>query len=285
MAKEENGGDVKHVIILDEKKKNNEPVNEDAAQELLRELNSYAGDDGEDDEERIVTQRTRIRIKRRKKITRLQKHLLILAASVLVLIGVIVAASEGINNNYRAPVNVYELYLNKPSYDGEELSYAYGNGLAERKLKKLRDILHSSDEYMDGLNASANRSAAEYEANLLKYGEDFRYTVRIDAAFALSQAELAGYSSDFSGIIRDIGNSSLTRSDSGELTVAVLDVTSALENARITRGYRLECTKMLSGGTADGPVSETEKCTFTVVKLNGRWIMWDKIYDILRLSY
>lgn len=277
--------DFKRVIILDEKKRNNEPVDEDSTEELLRELDKYA-DDEDDGQERIVTERTRIRIKKRRKTSRLKKHIVILIASLVVLAVVVVTAVAGISNNYRVPVSVYEEYLNKHSFDGEELSYAYGNGLAERRLKKLRQLLReTTDDYTDRLNATVYSSEAAYEDNVRKYGEDFKYTVRIDSMVPLSHIELMSLSNDFAGIIRDINNSSYVRSGSGELTVAIVDMTSALENARITRGYHLYCTQTVSYAGVDGPSSETESVEFTVVKLNGRWIMWDKIYDILRLSY
>ena len=105
----EDNEDIKRVIILDEKKANNEPADEEEAEELLKELAMYA--DAEDDgEERIVTERTRIRIRRKRKLTKLHKHFLILIASLIVLVGVIIAAVTGINNNYRVPVAVYEEY-------------------------------------------------------------------------------------------------------------------------------------------------------------------------------
>ena len=282
MADNEN---IKKVIILDEKKKNNEPADEDAAQELLEELNRYS-DDEDDGVERVVTERTRIRIKRRKKLTKLHKHIIILSVSAAVLIVVAVAAVSGAKNNYRVPVSVYEEYLNSPGYDGEELSYAYGNGLAERRLRKLRQILRDTDDtYVDGLNGTVIKSEEEYEENRERYGDDFKYSVHIDSIVPLNRYEILSLSNDFSGIIRDINNSSFVRSDSGDLTMAVIDVTSVLENARITKGYHLYCTQNVTGSKDDGHVSETDRCEFTVVKLGGRWIMWDKIYDILRLSY
>lgn len=282
MADNEN---IKKVIILDEKKKNNEPVDEEAAQELLEELNRYA-DNEDDGVERVVTERTRIRIKRRRKLTKLNKHIMILSASLIVLIVVAIAGVSGAKNNYRVPVSVYEEFLNSPVYDGEELSYAYGNGLAERRFKKLRQILRETDDaYVEGLNKTVVRSEEEYEDNLKRYGEDFKYSVHIDSIVPLSRYEILSLSNDFSGIIRDINNSSFVRSDSGDLTMAIIDVTSVLENARITKGYHLYCTQSVTGSTDDGPVSEMNSCEFTVVKLGGRWIMWDKIYDILRLSY
>lgn len=280
----EDNENIKKVIILDEKKKNNEPAEEEA-QELLEELNRYA--DGEDDgEERVVTERTRIRIRRRRKLTKLHKHIMILGASLIVLIAVAAAAVLGAGNNYRVPVSVYEEFLNSPGYDGEELSYAYGNGLAERRLRKLRQILRDTDDtYVDRLNGTVIKSEEEYEENRERYGDDFKYTVHIDSMVPLNRYEILSLTNDFSGIIRDINNSSFVRSDSGDLTMAVIDATSALENARITKGYHLYCTQNVTGSSDGGPVSEMSRCEFTVVKLGGRWIMWDKIYDILRLSY
>lgn len=281
--------DHKRVIILDEKKQNNEPVDEGTEEELLRELDKYDSFDDESEEDPeavVVTERTRIRIKRRRKLTGFHKHIIILAASVVVLIAVAAAAVSGVSNNYRVPVAVYEEYLNKQSYDGEELSYAYGNGLAERRLKKLRQLLRESEsDYQERINESVLRSEAVYEDNIRRYGDDFEYTVRIDSVVPLSHIELVSLTNDFDGIIRDINNSSLMRSDSGDLTVAVVDLTSSLDDSRITRGYHLHCTQNVTGAADDGPVSEMSKCEFTVVKLNGRWIMWDKIYDIFRLSY
>ncbi len=281
----EDNENIKKVIILDEKKKNNKPADEEEVQELLEELNRYA--DSEDDgEERVVTERTRIRIRRRRKLTKLNKHIMILGASLIVLIAVAAAAVLSAGNNYRVPVSVYEEFLNSPGYDGEELSYAYGNGLAERRFRKLRQILRETDDtYINGLNETVVRSRDEYEDNRKRYGDDFKYTVHIDSMVPLNRYEILSLTNDFSGIIRDINNSSFVRSDSGDLTMAVIDVTSALENARITKGYHLYCTQNVTGSSDDGPVSEMSRCEFTVVKLGGRWIMWDKIYDILRLSY
>ena len=126
------------------------------------------------------------------------------------------------------------------------------------------------------------RVIAGYSVNFLDLDG---YSVHIDSIVPLNRYEILSLSNDFSGIIRDINNSSFVRSDSGDLTMAVIDVTSVLENARITKGYHLYCTQNVTGSKDDGPVSETDRCEFTVVKLGGRWIMWDKIYDILRLSY
>ena len=138
---------------------------------------------------------------------------------------------------------------------------------------------------MDAFYASIDESRALYDENRIKYGDDFKYSIKINEAEPISSAQCNAYTSDFTGIIEDIGGSGLARMGNAELNAALADLTASLDGARVTRGYRLYCTMSVSGSTTDGPVSEITSCEFTVVKLKGRWIMWDSIYDIFKLSY
>ncbi|MCR5233122.1 MAG: hypothetical protein K6E53_04355 [Lachnospiraceae bacterium] len=283
----------KRVIILDEKRKGNRPVDDEAAKRLLKELNRedpFADTDDEPDdnnagEETEITEVTRLRIVRKKRLSKKNKLLIGLAASLIVLVIVSVMAIQAVNNNYRTPVRIYEEYCNKRSYDGEDRSTAYGNGVASEELKQLRMLLRRSDDYVKGLNESVMQSEMRYQDNCFKYGEDFRVRVTIEGTSPLSPAELNSCRAELSGIINDIGNSSLARSGNSDLTLAVTELTDVLGHPRITKGYRLRCVQSVTGSMLDGPASSVEYKDFTVVRLNGRWIMWDEIYEILRLSY
>ena len=291
-------GNKKRVIILDENKKGDAPVDEEAIAGLMDEIGRELKEEGDiSPEERIGEDegpkeaeeadavRGADKTGKRRRISRMNRLRIVLIVSVAVLVCVIIAALRYVGNNYETPVKVYEEYLNKPSYDGEELSRALGNGVADKELAGLRTILKASDEYMDSLNRSVLKSEEIYHDNCDRYGDDFKYTVSIEGMKPLKENELRACEATLAGIVNDIGNSSLARSESAELTLAVTGLTAELEHARITRGYRLYCTQHVSGSMEDGPISAVENVNVTVVKLNGRWIMWDKIYEILRLSY
>ena len=287
MAKDK---DLKHVIVLDDGKRPR-PDEEDEAQELLEELDRYApeedDDDGEIREERKPVRAVErpARVKRAVKLTKKGKLIIFLLVSVFILTLTVLAALYNSDLGYREPVAIYEKYLNRTGYDGEELSYAYANGLAKHQFRELRDIQNKSDEYVRSLEESKIVYNAEYLDNIAKYGENFKCTVTIDRAEALSEGRLRELTDDFYGLILDLSSSSMARADDKELAGAVGRLTDKLSDAHITRGYHLYCTKNYSGQLDDGPVSSMEKCDFTVVKLNGHWIMWEKIYDVFRMTF
>ncbi len=281
----------KHVIILDDKKKKadreNDPLFEDEEVRPGRESGRYSEYDGTEDDrdEDDGSPEYVVYIRRRRKKSRKRKQIGALIFSAMILVMVLIGALLGRFNNYREPVRIYEKYLNRASYSGEDLSYAYGNGLAQRKLKKVRTLLHENSDYMDALKGTVRAREEEHAAECLKYGDDHRYTVTIDRQETLGERELLSYTSDFEGIMKDIGSSVMMHSMSGDMTFAVTELTESMKDARVTRGYRLYCTRTLYSGEGNGRVIETSPVEFTVVKLKGRWIMWDCIFDIFRLYY
>ncbi|MCR5421574.1 MAG: hypothetical protein K6E98_11245 [Lachnospiraceae bacterium] len=292
----------KRVIIFDEKKKlSDEEMPDEETEEiqdesLSLEEQSPKEDDPEDtgeeeydifdnEDSNIVYGSASVRKKRRKKHTKRNKHLLILLISFALLIVVGIASFNTVNNTYETPVKVYERYLNKAEYSGQELSEAYGNGVALQELRLIRGLLNGSGDHFEGIGNPYSSSQELYLENCQKYGENFRYTVKIDSVSKLSGSELDNYRLKLSGIVSDIENSSIAFTDNTELTEAVNAFGKEMENSGITHGYDLKCSRYITGETVDGPVSTVEPFNCTVLKVNGRWIMWDKIYDILRLTY
>ena len=275
----------KRVIILDEKKAGGKKADRDETEKLQEELDRYAPIEDDEPVETPSVQRVHIKVRKKKKHPRLRRRIILLVLSAAVFCIVAVTAVSGVKNNYRTPVFVYQEYLNKGGYSFEEAAMAYGNGLSSRRLSKLRKVLHSYDSYMDAFYASIDESQARYDEDRSRYGDDFKYTIVINEAVALSSSECSAYTDDFEGIIEDIGSSGLARMGDDKLNLALADLTSSLDGARVTRGYRLYCTKTVKGSRADGEANVSEPCEFTVVKLKGRWIMWDSIYDIFKLSY
>ena len=279
--------DTKHVIILDEGKKEDN-ADTDEALLLLSEIDEYIGEEaGEPDmgeAEKPGEKQVKVRPKRTvssgfKKLTGF------LAVSLLVLAVVLMIAFGELSTGYREPVRIYEKYLNTRDFDGEELSYSYANGLARHQFKALREAQRKMPGYEDMLMASRQANIAAYDETCTLYGEGRKYSLTIDEAVPLNDGELLALTGDFQGIIRDLAGSSYARSSEQALTEALKELTDKVGHAHITKGYRLHCTQNIRGSGEDGPVSPADKCEFTVVKLNGHWIMWDKIYDIFRMTY
>lgn len=277
--------DVKHVIILDEGPKAEEGTDE--AYKLLREIDEYIGDEEAEDEKQAEKPKVKpVRVRRKKTIpSGLKKLLIALALSIVILAVVLVIAVGDLDAGYREPVKIYEEYLNTRDFDGEELSFAYANGLARHQFKALRDIQRNSPEYNDMLEASRLANAAAYDESCVIYGDGRKYSVTIDDTVPLTENELLVLTGDFEGLIRDLSSSSYASLTEPEVAGALAKLTAKVGDAHITRGYRLYCTVNVRGIKEDGPVSTVESGEFTVVRLNGHWIMWDKIYDIFRMTY
>ena len=231
------------------------------------------------------TGRRRAEKKKKKKTVR-TKLLIFLTVSVIILITAVIGAVRTVNNNFRTPVRIYEEYLNKPEFTGEELSEAYGNHVAEKQFERLRTLLSGYEDYKKSLDASLLKSRDIYRENCERYGDDFRYKVTVDGMEKLNPIQAAALQTELNGILNDIDASGMVRSADPELREAVHDVTTALKKPGITGGYRVFCTQSVTGSKEDGPVSGIQEHTeIIVVRLNGRWIMWDGIYDILKMSF
>ena len=278
--------DVKHVIILDENRPKEEEPEVDETEELLKELRELAGEDDEEDPDETVKPVKKPRPARKRHISdRLKKLITVLLISLVILVLVILFAAGSLDKGYREPVKIYEECLNTPECDGEELSFAYGNGLARRSFEELRDIQRRFEDYNRALDGSREAYRAWYDKTCADYGDDRKYSVTIDEAVPLSEGEILALTGDFEGMISDLSVSSYARAADPELVSALKELTDKMKDARISAGYKLYCTQNIQGGLGDGPVSVMEKCEFTVVKLDGHWVMWDKIYDIFRMTY
>ena len=99
----------------------------------------------------------------------LHKHIVALGVSLLILAVVITVFVRSLGNNYRTPVETHAGYMNKESFNNEERSYAYANGLSQKQMKKLRNRLHDSYDYMKALNQSKSDNDEEYHKNCQLY--------------------------------------------------------------------------------------------------------------------
>ena len=223
---------------------------------------------------------------RKKKRSTKTKLLLFLAVSVVVLIAAVIGSVKTVKNNFRTPVRIYEEYLNKPEYTGEELSRAYANHVADKQFDRLRELLGANEDYKASLDSSLLKSRELYRDNCERYGDDFHYTVSIDGMEKLDSIQAAALQTELNGILNDIDASGMVESADPALKDAVHNVTRTLKTPGITRGYRVFCTQRVTGSKEDGQVSGKQEYTeIIVVRLNGRWIMWDGIYDILKMFY
>ncbi|MCR4806265.1 MAG: hypothetical protein K5857_01180 [Lachnospiraceae bacterium] len=269
MSVEDN--EIKHVIRLDENIREDEPLEDD---ELFTEEVSRPEKVTEEDEETPVPLRPAP--KRIKK--GLKRHIAVLLVSIAILGTLVFAVIKGRDLSYREPVRIYEDLLNREEYDGEEASYAYANGLLKSELKNLRSVLSKSPAYMTSLEESRIKSR-------IAHMEGARYRIDIDRAQALGEGDLMLLTDELSLLMTDLSASSYARGGDRELSDAILAITEELKDKKITDGYRLYCTVRTVYPENDGPASAAENTEFTVVKLDGHWIMWDKIYDIFRMNF
>ena len=305
--------DVKRVIVLDGKKNNESRHDEEKSERIgnaggntddtadgsgyvdaltgvalqrIAELENDPGDEGTAETTAGYGSGRRTVKTNRKKRSARTRLILFLIISVVILIVAVVGAIRTVNNNFRTPVRIYEEYLNKPEYTGEELSRAYGNHVADKQFERLREILGGYEEYKESLDASLLKSRELYRDNCERYGDDFRYTVTIDGMEKLNSIQAAALQSELNGILNDIDASGMVRASDPTLKEAVQDVTRTLKKPGITGGYRVFCTQSVEGSREDGAVPGIqEHIEIIVVRLNGRWIMWDGIYDILKMSF
>ena len=284
--------DVKRVIILDEKKNNEESVPgyiDTLTGMAIRKITELENDPADEDPYGILTDYGTVKqsAKRKKKKKSVKKRLLVfLTVSVAILITAVIGAVRTVNNNFRTPIRIYEEYLNKPEFTGEELSEAYGNHVAGKQFERLRELLSGNEDYKESLNSSLLKSREIYRNNCERYGDDFRYRVKVDGMEKLNSIQVAALQTELNGILDDIDASGMVGSADPELREAVREVTAALRKPGITGGYRVFCTQGVTGSKEDGPVSGIQEHTeLVVVRLNGRWIMWDGIYDILKMSF
>lgn len=282
MADKDN--DVKQVIILDEGRKEEDT---DEALELLEQIDEYLLEEGQTDYKPREKVRRRPRQYRHGKpvSSGLRKLIIALSVSLIILAVVIFIAVGNLDMGYREPVKIYEAYLNNPDFDDEELSFACGNGLAKHQFERLRKIQHGFSDYNDALEASRRKNADNYNETCVLYGEGRKYSITVDDAVPLSDNDLLMLTADFEGLIKDLSESSYARASDPELAAAVSDLTDKVNNAHITRGFRLYCTQSIRGIMDDGPINDVNRCEFTVVRLNGHWIMWDRIYDIFKMTF
>ncbi len=279
--------DVKHVIILDESRPHRTEPETDEPEELLKEPDEYAEDEGKYKKKAAdkPSDAGPAPVRKNHISQRHGKLILALGVSLFILAAVLLFAVWQLDPGYREPVKIYEEYLNKEDLNGEELSYAYGNGLARRSFEKLREVQHGYEDYNMALEASADTYRAEYDRSCARYGEDRKYSITVNEAVPLTDGELLVIGDDLEGIISDLAVSSYARAADPELSSALKQLTDKMKDAKISGGYRLYCTQNISGSLSDGPVSVVNRCEFTVIKLDGHWIMWDKIYDIFRMTF
>ena len=279
--------DVKHVIILDESRPHRTESEMDEAEELLKELDEYAEEEGKYEKKTAdkPLDAGPAPAGKRHVSKRQGKLILALGVSLVILAAVLFFAAWQLEPGYREPVKIYEECLNKKDCNGEELSYAYGNGLARRSFEKLREVQHGYEDYNRALEASGDAYRAEYDISCARYGEDRKYSVTVNEAVPLTDGELLAIGDDLEGIVSDLAVSSYARAADSELSSALKQLTDKMKDAKISGGYRLYCTQNIEGSLPDGPVSVMNRCEFTVIKLDGHWIMWDKIYDIFRMTF
>ncbi len=224
-----------------------------------------------------------------------KKYSIILGGGLVGLVVVIVAlvlVVGALANSYKTPIKTMQKYANaKTYYTSYDRSLDMLNGFCEDEMKEIVKLYKSTDEYKDNIEDEKDDFKDEIEDLKDEYGKNYKYTYKItykeklekddlkefrdelrDTAKSLeSVAELTeDYDSDDWEDMADEMGFDGEKSKAKKFIKSVEKLGKALKSAKVTDGYELEVTVILTGSELDEP--EERDMTINVYKVDGRWI-------------
>lgn len=202
---------------------------------------------------------------------------LIVLGVILTLIIALIIVLCTVGNSYKSAVNKYQKLLNGKAGNYGQVIDLSTNGYAAKEIKSLYKLMvkyeivddEEFDDLLDDLKDDAD--------------ENGKYKIVIDEKEKLEKDDLK----DYRDILHSAGKSLVSKakditSDSDELedfaddydiskseakkVVAAVDkLGEKLKDAKVQKGYKLECTII-----RDGDEEEEE---ITVIKVNGKWVI------------
>lgn len=210
--------------------------------------------------------------------------------------------STRMSNDYESPLKANIAMRNaKTRGDFLDGRLQLVNGFCAEEFRQIQDI------FMNAPDHNANREALEKdykdrsERYAEEYGSDYKYSYAINAKEALDENELQDCNSDIQYHVKELKTAlektknydsedwdnlaeelGLSKAESKKFVAVVEELYNELKDAKITEGYQLEVTYILSGSKMDEPEKQTYP--FTVYKINGYWVMEGFIYHFNELS-
>lgn len=231
-----------------------------------------------------------------------KKYSIILGGSLVGLVAVIVAlvlVIGALTNSYKTPIKTMQKYANtKTYYTSYDCSLDMLNGFCEDEMKEIVKLYKSTDEYKDNIEDEKDYFKDEIEDLKDEYGKNYKYTYKITGKEKLEKDDLK----KFRDSLRDMAESLKEIEDETEdydsedweeaaeylgfdgdkskvkkLVKIVDKIRDVYKGAKVTDGYELEVTVILTGSELDEP--EEVEMTINVYKVNGRWISEDALIN------
>ena len=218
------------------------------------------------------------------------KKFIVIASIAVALVVAVVAAIfiiDACTNTYKAPLDVQTRYINSKNLaDPLKAQYVDNlNGLFRKELNDIYAILKKSvlkDYFKDNYEQAVEQCEEEF-------GDNYKYSYVIQQETKIDSIELKEYkdsikedadyiknwvnttknydSADWKAMADALG---ITKSEAKQLVKAFEDLYKEMKIIKVTEGYELSVVWTMTGDELETP--ETEKDTYYVYKINGRWV-------------
>lgn len=213
-----------------------------------------------------------------------------ISGAAVLLIALIVLLSSVVGNTYKSPVNMMEKVANNKKAS-KVLNYSTKmlNGFCEDEIKDILDILKKSDDFEDTMEALEEYYADSIENMEDAYGSNYKIKYKITDKEKLDKDELKEIRNDLKDTASEMRDmveetedydsddwedlaeeSGLSKSQVKKLVKAVEALYKEMKSVKVTKGYELTVTVVITGSELDEP--EEKEITVRVFKVNGRWI-------------
>lgn len=210
----------------------------------------------------------------------------IAAIAAVVTLLVAAFAFSSLSNNYKTPLKLQMNRFNARTFSSEKFAVSQLNGLGEKQLKKVLKAMSKSEDFADELEETDER-INEYLEDY--YGKRRKAKYEIEDSVALEKSELREIrnairdevrsmereldefnemsSSDWMDFADDVD---MSVKEAKALVKAMKAFVKAFSDIKVTKGYLVEYTTVISGSELDEPQEMPSE--MTVVKVNGRWV-------------
>jgi len=209
-----------------------------------------------------------------------------IGVGALVLIGIIIFVVLKLvgGSGYKKAITEAEKAINNrvTGEDIRDIGVSYGK-VASKYYKALDQIYiianydDDEEDYWDDVNERYERVYEEFDR---KFGDDWKVTIEIRDAEQFSNSEIKSAQRSYENWVENKIDNVKSLKDNYIYDVDAdyfKDLKSSLEKIedyQVTDGYTLKCKIYIEGEDGD----DEEKENFTVIKINGTWVLVDGIF-------
>lgn len=225
--------------------------------------------------------------------------------ALVILLALLIPLLVGaLTNSRNAPLRMLEKYANAEKLNYENDTNAVLNRIDGGRVRKIIRILRKGSEE----NAYYEDLEADFAEGILdakdEYGSNYkiRYTVDSEDVEKLERSERNYYRDRIRSIGEDYINTAkrlkgmktselreiaedldIELDDLRKIIDLMKDLGQDLKKADVSEAYTMEVLQTITGSELDDP--EEEYDDLVVLKVNGRWVSSDAVYELSRLLY